>query len=110
MLNVTALHAPPWDKDGYYVPQATAMSIKQAAAIKAVSPDKPVFAYITGYLAQNTFEGGAKYREKKYSEWWLRDNNGVFINDNWTRYSTNKDHCCSLISLSKSLLFILHQR
>ena len=34
------------------------MSIKQAAAIKAVAPSAIVFAYITGYLAQSTFEGG----------------------------------------------------
>ena len=63
MINQTALH-PSTPHDGYFVPQATAMSIKQAAAIKAVRPDVPVFAYITGYLAQNTFEG----------EHWFTDN------------------------------------
>jgi hypothetical protein len=93
MLNVTALHAPPWDTDGFHVPQATAMSIKQAAAIKSVSPDKPVFAYITGYLAQNTFEGGAKYRGEQYSEWWLRDTNGIYVDDNWTITHPTNCHC-----------------
>lgn len=56
MINQTALH-PATPHDGYFVPQATAMSIKQAAAIKAARADVPVFAYITGYLAQSTFEG-----------------------------------------------------
>ena len=59
MINQTALH-PTTPHDGYFVPQATAMSIKQAAAIKAVRPDVPVFAYITGYLAQSTFEGESR--------------------------------------------------
>ena len=62
MINQTALH-PATPHDGYFVPQATAMSIKQAAAIKAVRPDVPVFTYITGYLAQSTFEGGAKFAQ-----------------------------------------------
>ena len=59
MINQTALH-PTTPHDGYFVPQATAMSIKQAAAIKAVRPDVPVFASITGYLAQSTFEGESR--------------------------------------------------
>ena len=86
MLNQTSLHPPPWQNDGYHVPQATAMSIKQATAIKAVAPDKPVFAYITGYLAQNTFEGGAKFRQPEYSAYWLRDSRGALIDDRDTSH------------------------
>ena len=93
MLNQTSLHPPPWENDGYHVPQATAMSIKQATAIKAVAPHKPVFAYITGYLAQNTFEGGAKFRQPEYSAYWLRDSRGALIDDNWTATHPTNCHC-----------------
>jgi hypothetical protein len=48
------------------------MSVKQAAAIKAVKHTTIVFSYITGYLVQSTFEGGAKLAAKDPS-WWLSD-------------------------------------
>jgi hypothetical protein len=48
MLNQITLH-PATPHDGFFVPQATAMSIKQATAIKVVRPDVPIFSYITGY-------------------------------------------------------------
>jgi hypothetical protein len=92
MINQTALH-PATPHDGSFVPQATAMSIKQAAAIKAVRPDVPVFTYITGYLAQSTFEGGAKFAQPQYSDWWLRDTHGAYINDNYTTAHPTNCHC-----------------
>ena len=118
MINQTALH-PATPHDGYFVPQATAMSIKQAAAIKAVRADVPVFAYITGYLAQSTFEGplhllssrrptaagadhsdlhstragGAKFAQPEYSDWWLRDSYGAYIDDNYTAAHPTNCHC-----------------
>jgi hypothetical protein len=91
MLNQTALH-PRRPRDGRFVPQATAMSIRQAEAIKVVRPDVPVFAYITGFLAQSTFEGGAKFARPDYSDWWLRDTNGAFVDNNYSKaHPTNCD-------------------
>ena len=66
MLNQTAKQVPcPGPMECDFVPQGTAMSVRQAAAIKAVKQDAVVFAYMTGFLAQSTFEVGAKLAAKE---------------------------------------------
>lgn len=93
MLNQTAKQVPcPGPMECDFVPQGTAMSVQQAAAIKAAKKEAIVFAYITGYLAQSTFEGGAKLAAKDPS-WWLADSTGVPLDNNWTAAHPTNCHC-----------------
>ena len=92
MINQTALH-PQMPRDGWLVPQATAMSVKQAAAIKKIKPSSIVFTYITGYMAQSSFEGGALFRTTPYEDLWLRDSLGVALDANWSAAHPTNCHC-----------------
>jgi hypothetical protein len=93
MLNQTARQEPcPGNMQCDFVPQGTAMSVKQAEAIKAMKPSAIVFAYITGFLAQSTFEGGAKLAAKDPS-WWLSDSKGVPLNNNYTTKQSTSCKC-----------------
>jgi len=80
------------DSRGAFVPQGMAMSVARAAAIKKVSPSAIVFAYIAGYLAQPTFEGGAKLAAKGPS-WWLHDSLGVPLDNNYSDARLTNCHC-----------------